>query len=84
MLVLLLFVSALAAVWLSARWFFSVKEMQQLQLRQAQVNNTRTAAQALANDVVNYGRKNPAIETLMAEFNLRAPTNQAPAKAAEK
>jgi len=83
-LVLVLFVSALAAVWLSVRWFFSVKEMQQLQLRQAQVNNTRTAAQALANDVVNYGRKNPAIEPLLAEFNLRAPTNQVPMKPAEK
>jgi len=83
-LVLVLFVSALAAVWLSVRWFFSVKEMQQLQFRQAQVNNTRTAAQALANDVVNYGRKNPAIEPLLAEFNLRAPTNQVPMKPAEK
>jgi hypothetical protein len=77
-LVLLLFVSALFAVWLSVRWFFSVKEMQEFQFQQARISNTRAAAQALANDAVQYGRKNPAIEPILAEFNLRGPTNQAP------
>jgi hypothetical protein len=77
-LVLLLFVSALGAVWLSVRWFFSVKEVQELQAEQARINNTRTAAQALANDAVQYSRKNPALEPLLVEFNLRPVTNQPP------
>jgi len=84
LLVLLLFVSALVAVWLSVRWFFSVKEMQELQFQQARISNTRAAAQALANDTMQYGRRNPAIEPILAEFNLRAPTNQAPAATTPK
>ena len=76
-LVLLLFLGALGSVWLSVRWFFSVKEVQELQFQQARVNNTRAAAQGLANDAISYARKNPAIEPLLVEFNLR-PTNQPP------
>jgi hypothetical protein len=83
-MVLALFVSALAAVWISARWFFSVKEVQDLQAQQARITNTRVAAQALANDVIQYGNKNPRIEPLLAEFNLRGPTNQVPAKSPMK
>ena len=79
-MVLVLFVSGLIAVWISARWYFSVKEVQDLQAQQARINNTRVAAQALANDVILYGNKNPRIEPVLAEFNLRGPTNQAPAK----
>ena len=81
-LVLLLFLSALFAVWLSVRWFFSVKEMQELQTQQTRINNTRAAAQSLANDVVQYARKNPKMEAVLAEFNLRPPaTNQMQAPA---
>ena len=83
-LVLLLFLTALGAVWLSLRWFFSVREMQELQAQQARVNNTRAAAQALANDTLQYANRNPAIEPLLAEFNLRAGTNQAANKAVGK
>ena len=77
-LVLLLFLSALFAAWLAVRWYFSVKEVQELQAEHARITNTRTAAQALANDTLQYARKNPAIEPLLAEFNLRT-TNQPPA-----
>lgn len=79
-LVLILFLSALSAVWLASRWFFSVKELQQLQNQQALMNNARAAAQALANETMAYARKNPAIEPILKEFNLRPATNQAPAK----
>lgn len=75
-LVLVLFIGALASVWLSLRWFFSVREMQELQSEQMRITNTRTAAQALANDTVQYANRNPAIEPLLAEFNLRGGTNQ--------
>jgi hypothetical protein len=74
-LVVVLFVSALLAVWLAVRWFFSVKEVQELQAEHARITNTRNMAQALANDTIQYARKNPAIEPLLVEFNLR-PTNQ--------
>ena len=83
-LVLLLFIAALAAVWLSVRWFFSMREMQQLQAQQVYVNNTRAAAQALANDVIRYADRNPAMEPLLTEFNLRPATNQPPSKPAGK
>lgn len=84
LLVLLLFLSALVAVWLSARWFFSVKEVQELQAEQVRINNTRAAAQALANDTIQYARKNPAMEGVLAEFNVRPATNQAPVSPAAK
>jgi len=79
-LVLLLFIGALGAVWLSVRWFFSMREMQALQAQQVHVNNTRAAAQALANDTIRYADRNPALEPLLAEFNLRPVTNQPPTK----
>ena len=75
-MVLVLFVSALFAVWISVRWFFSVKEMQELQFQQNRINNTRIAAQSLANDTMQYARRNPRIEPVLLEFNLRGPTNQ--------
>ncbi len=74
LLVGLLSASALLAAWLSARWFFTVREMQELQLQFVLVNNTRAAAQALSNDVLAYARKNPAIDPILQEFNLRPAT----------
>jgi len=86
-LVGLLCASALLSVWLSVRWFFSVRELQQLQVHAAQVNNSRAAAQSLANEALAYSRKNPAMETLLQEFNLRqkeGSTNQTPANSVTK
>lgn len=80
LLVLVLFISALGAVWLSVRWLFSMRELQELQGQQARVNNTRMAAQALANDTLIFGQKNPAMEPILAEFNLRPGTNQPSAR----
>ena len=87
LLVGLLSASALLAAWLSVRWFLAVREMQELQVQFALVNNARVAAQALSNDVLSYARKNPAIEPILHEFNLRPPgiaTNQTPARPAGK
>ena len=87
LLVGLLSASALVAAWLSVRWFLTVREMQELQVQFAVVNNARAAAQALSNDALTYARKNPAIEPILQEFNLRPPgvaTNQAPARPAGK
>jgi len=88
LLVGLLFLSALVAVWASVRWFFSVRELQSLQVNAAQVNNTRAAAQALANDALMYSRKNPAMDALLQEFNVRQKgetgTNQPGPKPAAK
>jgi hypothetical protein len=83
-LVGLLCVSSVVAAWLAVRWFFAVRETQDLQMQFAIVNNIRVAAQSLSNEAVAYGRKNPAIEPLLQEFSIRAPsqtpTNQPPAK----
>ncbi len=85
LLVGLLFASALTACGLSVRWFFSMREMQELQLQFGIVNNARAAAQALVNDAVAYSRQNPSIEPILQEFNLRpAATNQPPQKPAAK
>ena len=77
-------VSSVVAAWLAVRWFFAVREMQDLQAQFAIVNNIRAAAQSLSNESLAYSRKNPAIEPLLQEFNIRAPgqptTNQPPAK----
>ena len=78
LLVGLLVASSLVAAWLSVRWFYAVREMQDLQAQFAIVNNARAAAQALANDALAYSRKNPAIEPLLQEFNMRPAGTNAP------
>ena len=63
--------------WLSVRYYFSVGELQRLQAQYLAINNARAAAQALANDAVEYSKRNSAIDPLLFQFEIKqkpAPT----------
>jgi hypothetical protein len=79
-----LWLSAILALWVSVDHGCRVRSLQQLYLRQPEINNLNAAAQSLANEAVEYSKKNPAIDPILLQFDLKprvapASTNQ-PAK----
>jgi len=80
-LVIILSLCALFAAWVSVRYFFSMREAQRLQGQAIAINNTRNAAQALANDAVEYSKRNPAMDPVLQEFDIKARATNAPAPA---
>ena len=79
-------VCALYTIWLSVRYFFSVREIQQLQYQYAVVEQTRNAIQSLANEALEYSKGHPAIDPLLQQFDLKQKpgATNAPAQAAPK
>lgn len=67
----LFLVCALYTVWLSVRYFFSVQELQQLQSQYVTVEQTRNAIQSLANEALEYSKKNPRIDPLLQQFEIK-------------
>ena len=71
---------ALVIGWLSAKYYFSVKEFTKLSMRATAMSNTRNAVQALANEALDYSRRNPAIDPILEKFEIKArATNATPA-----
>lgn len=56
---------------ITVRYYFSVKEFQKLQLEYARITNKRSAAQALANDAIEYSRRNPEIDPILYQFEVK-------------
>ena len=65
-------VCALTTAWLSTQYYFSMRELQKLQGQYVSMNNSRTAVQALANEALEYSKKNPAIDPLLYQFDIKA------------
>jgi hypothetical protein len=79
LLVSLLFLSALTSCWFSIWWFWGARELQALEFQYQAMNQTSTAVQSLANDAIEYSRRNPAIDPLLQQFDLKArPSSPAP------
>lgn len=78
-LVLILSACALFAAWVSVRYFFSAREAQRLQGQAVAVNNIRNAAQALANDAVEYSKRSPAMDDILQQFEIKSKPTNAPA-----
>ena len=76
--------SALLALWVSVLHLQYVRELQDLVAQQVAINNLRNAAQSLANEAIDYSRRNPAIDSVLFQFDLKsrpgASTNQPAAK----
>jgi hypothetical protein len=70
LLVGLLLVCGVFISWLSVRHFFMYRDLQRLQGEVAKMNQTRNAAQLLAAEAVEYGKRNPAITPLLQQFQL--------------
>lgn len=78
-LVTALFLSALASSWFSLWWFLSARELQSLEYQFQSYNRISAAMQSLANDAVEYGRRNPAIDPVLNQFDLKPKGAAAPA-----
>ena len=76
-------ISAVTTGWVSARYFFAMREWQKLQGQYATMNNTRSAAQALANEALEYSRTNASIDPILYQYEIKArPGSNAPPTAA--
>jgi hypothetical protein len=64
-------VCALYTMWLSVRYFFSVRELQQLQSQYVSVEQARSAIQSLASEALEYSKSHPAIDPLLRQFDLK-------------
>ena len=73
-LVSVLFVSALASCWFSLWWFLATRELQGIEFQNQSLVRISQAMQSLTNDAVEYGRKNPAIEPVLVQFELKPRT----------
>jgi hypothetical protein len=68
----LLFISACGTVVLSLKFFFGVKELQLIQGQVFRISATLNAAQSLANESVDYSRRNPAIDPILYQFEIKS------------
>ena len=71
-LVVLLLASALFSVWVSLNYFFSAREHQKLQATALDMGMKLNAAQSLANEAIEYSKRNPAIDPILFQFELKA------------
>jgi hypothetical protein len=69
-------VSSLWSVWLCYTVISRTRELRELQAGAAAVNHNQQTLAALANDAVEYSKKNPAIEPLLESIGVKqhAPT----------
>jgi hypothetical protein len=70
--------SALASVVLCWLYISNTRELRTLQSQASLINNNRTVITALANDTVEYSKKNPAVDPILESLGLK-PAKSAPA-----
>lgn len=70
-LVGLLFLSALSASLFCFRYLTCMRKLSHLQGQFATIQNRRNQIQALANDAVEYSRRNPAIDPLLQDVSIK-------------
>ena len=80
-LISFLFVLSLVCAWCAGWWFLGVQELQQLNAHYQWMAQTSAAVQSLANEAIDYSRRNPAIEPLLKQFEV-IPGRPAPAPSA--
>lgn len=72
LLVGLLMASAVFNLWASVRYYFTLRELYKLQAWVQHINGTLTAAQALANEALKYSERNPAMDPILYQLELKA------------
>jgi hypothetical protein len=70
-LVGILAISALASVVLCIMWVSNVRQFRGLQQQVARVNQNRVVATQLAAELVEYSKRNPAIDPLLVTFRIK-------------
>lgn len=71
---------AIVVAWLATRYYFSVKDSTKLTIQTISINNTRTAVQSLANEAIEYSRRNPAMNPILEKFEIKPRSTNAPAE----
>jgi hypothetical protein len=64
-------ISALLSVGFCWRYVSNTRELRSLQTQANMINNNRTMINSLANDTVEYGKKNPAIDPILESVGLK-------------
>ena len=67
-LVSVLFLASLATCWFGVRYFFSVRELQDIQFRYQHLVTTQNTVQSLISETMAYSQQHPAIEPILKEF----------------
>ena len=83
LLLAILFACGAAACALSYQYSHAVSTIQTLQRQRIQFNRDLSVFQALLNDAVEYGKKNPSFETALQSMwpkQAKPATNSIPAK----
>ena len=70
-LLAVLTISALLSVGLCWRYVSNARELRMLQVQATMINNNRATINALANDVMEYSKKNPAIDPVLQSVGLK-------------
>jgi biopolymer transport protein ExbB/TolQ len=79
-LVAVLFLSALASCWSATWWYLGAREFQDLEFRYQALQRTSAAMQSLANDALEYSKRNSSIDPLLQQFDLKQkPAGTSPA-----
>lgn len=78
-LLVVLALSALATVVLSAMYISAARELRQLQTQAASMQNNRSIVAAVANEALEYSKKNPAINPILEGAGIKAATGAPPA-----
>src|SRR5688572_33210494 len=80
LLVTVIFLFSLASCWFAGWWFLGARELQALEYQYQAMQQTSSAIQALANESLEYSRRNPTIDPLLQQFELKPrATSQTPA-----
>ncbi|HOC58102.1 MAG TPA: hypothetical protein PKI20_20965 [Verrucomicrobiota bacterium] len=74
-----LVVSALASVVLCWLYISDTRQLRSLQGQANIINNNRTVMTALANDTLEYSKKNPAIDPILESVGLKPAKSNVPA-----
>ena len=78
----LLVISALLSIGLFWALISKEKELRDLRLNAARINNNRALVASLANDAMEYSKKNPSIDPILEAAGVK-PAKATPASAAK-
>ncbi|MBC8002302.1 MAG: hypothetical protein H7X97_06910 [Opitutaceae bacterium] len=70
-LISLLLVSAVTAAVFTVVFIQSNRDLRRLQAQAASIQNNRLVAQAMANDCLEYSKRNPAIDPILQSIGLK-------------
>jgi hypothetical protein len=70
-------VSALTSVVLCWLWASNIRDQRELQRRLNMINSSRMVINSLANEAIEYSKKNPAIDPILESVGLK-PAKSAP------